>query len=52
MAVLNSSRRCGIGKKLCKLVEEFGIQNGYKEVILTTLKEMDLAMKLYKSAGF
>ena len=50
MSVSSNSRRCGLGKKLCRLVIEFAKRNKYKEIFLTTLKEMDLAMKLYKSA--
>jgi len=41
MSVLKDNRRCGLGKKLCRLVIEFAKRNKYKEVFLTTLNEMD-----------
>ena len=38
----------GVGQKLCRALEDFAIQKGMKKVVLSTLRDMDLAISLYR----
>lgn len=45
-------RNLGIGKKLYDLFLNFAKRENYKEIILCTFKEFDIAIKFYEKRGF
>lgn len=45
-------RGLGIGERLYNLFIEFAKKENYKEIILCTFKEFDIAMKFYEKRGF
>lgn len=45
-------RNLGIGKKLYDLFYNFAKRENYKEIILCTFKEFDIAIKFYEKRGF
>ena len=45
-------RGFGLGKRLYNLFIEFAEKEEYKEIILCTFKEFDIAMKFYEKKGF
>lgn len=50
---INSNYRgLGIGKELYDLFIEFAKEQNYKEIILCTFKEFDIAIKFYEKRGF
>jgi ribosomal protein S18 acetylase RimI-like enzyme len=52
MSVHKDARGKGVGQKLCTVVEEYAAAKGMKKVVLSTLKQMDLACALYKKCGY
>mgnify|MGYP004605941037 CR=1 FL=1 len=45
-------RNLGIGQRLYDLLLEFAEKENYKEIILCTFKEFDIAIKFYEKRGF
>ena len=41
-----------IGKRLCETLEKYAYENGMKQIVLSTLEEMQLATKMYEKYGF
>lgn len=52
MSVSNEVRGCGLGRRLCCTVEQFGRAAGMKKVVLSTLAAMHLAQGLYRHCGY
>ena len=52
MSVHKDMRGKGIGKELCRVLEEYSKSKGIKRVVLSTLCEMDLAVTLYRKCGY
>ncbi len=50
--VLNEARGNGIGAKLMNKSIEFARENGFNQVYLETMPELDNAVNLYKKLGF
>lgn len=47
-----SARGKGIGKMLMKLCEKVAIENGYRQIYLETLPELNIAVPLYEKMGY
>ena len=52
MGVHTNYRGKGIGKRLCETVEEYALNQGMKQIVLSTLEKMGLARKMYERYGF
>jgi GNAT superfamily N-acetyltransferase len=52
MSVHESVRRHGIAKLLLMMFEDFAKEQGYKEIMLTTLNAQVPAIRAYEKAGF
>eukprot|EP00040_Diaphanoeca_grandis_P032467 m.196767 g.196767 ORF g.196767 m.196767 type:complete len:264 (-) comp32633_c0_seq1:305-1096(-) len=52
LSVKLTSRKCGLGRKLVRLVEDFAAENNFKMIILTTGSIMYNAVALYDKMGY
>ncbi|KAI4881981.1 hypothetical protein NFI96_007649 [Prochilodus magdalenae] len=52
MVVLPTSRRTGLGSRLCKMVMEFCKERGFSKIVLETTSTQTAAVALYKKMGF
>lgn len=52
MAVLPAAQGSGIGRRLLGTIENFAVENGFKELFLYTVPFLDAAIRLYEQSGF
>jgi GNAT superfamily N-acetyltransferase len=52
MSVSSKCRKMGIGSRLIKVLEDWAVEQGYKQVNLYTLQAMFLAVALYEKNGY
>jgi putative acetyltransferase len=52
MAVLPSAQGLGIGRKLLRTIENFGVQNGFEKLFLYSVPFLAGAIRLYEKNGF
>mmetsp|Transcript_44936 Transcript_44936/g.90656 ORF Transcript_44936/g.90656 Transcript_44936/m.90656 type:complete len:180 (-) Transcript_44936:21-560(-) len=52
MSVWAGARKKGLGSALIKVVEDFAVANGFREVVLSTGRVMAPAIQLYSSNGY
>ena len=52
LSVAESHRRFGLGKKLLGTVEKWGKERPFSRIMLSTLREMNLARSFYQKNGF
>ncbi len=52
MAVVPSAQGLGIGRRLLETVENFAVENRFKNLFLYTVPFLDGAIRLYEQSGF